>query len=119
MGGGLKSLFSEERKKKKVPPPRLKGIEVEVKYRKTDTFSFPPHLETERLFQNSTSFFCPIELDRVIFFFFFWSSHILELFVDFPSLSIVWSEGRSQCCLPASVSPIYTRSGCFARGCAQ
>ena len=71
MGGGLKSLFSEERKKKKVPPPRLKGIEVEVKYRKTDTFSFPPHLETERLFQNSTSFFCPIELDRVIFFFFF------------------------------------------------
>lgn len=43
---------------KKGPPPRLQGIEVEVKYRKTDTFSFP-HLEAKTEFLAKLHFLFP------------------------------------------------------------
>lgn len=62
------SQVSAQNRKKHVLPPRLQGIEAEVKYGKKHTFVFS-HLEVKTVcYDNSTSSFCPLGLDLDIFY---------------------------------------------------
>lgn len=65
---GWSSQDPTQRRKKHVPLPRLQGIEVEVKYRKTGTFPSPNLKLRQNLLQNSISSFCPVELGLDIFY---------------------------------------------------